>query len=72
MIDSAEGPEFGLLETLQLRNFRDREELSDLHELLLSTKGFGTQHSTRRQELESEFNRCVIKYAFPKEYKDER
>jgi hypothetical protein len=72
MIDSTEGHDFGLLETIQLRNFRDREGLSDLHELLLSTKGFGTQNSTRRQELEREFNRCVTKYAFPKEYKDER
>jgi hypothetical protein len=30
MIDSAEGHEFGLLETIQLRNLRDREGLSDL------------------------------------------
>jgi hypothetical protein len=70
MIDSAEGPDFGLLETIQLRNFRDQEELSDLYDLLLDTRGFGAQHSTRRKELESEFNRCIVKYAFPGEYKE--
>ena len=69
MIDSAEGPDFGLFETIQLRNFRDQEGMSDLHDLLLESKGYGTRHSTRRKELEAEFNRCVLKYAFPSEYK---
>jgi hypothetical protein len=70
MIDSAEGPDFGLLETIQLRNFRDQEGLSDLSDLLLKCKGYRAQHSTRRKELEAEFNRCVLKYAFPNEYKN--
>jgi hypothetical protein len=69
MIDSAEGPDFGLLETIQLRNFRDQEGMSDLSDFLLKCKGYGEQHSTRRKDLETEFNRCVLKYAFPNEYK---
>ena len=68
MIDSAEGPDFGLLETIQLRNCRDPEGLSDLNDILLKRKGYGTQHSSRRKELEAEFERCVLKYAFPSEY----
>jgi hypothetical protein len=69
MIDSAEGPDFGLLETIQLRNCRDPEGLSDLNEILLKSNGYGAQHSTRRKELETEFESCVLKYAFPDQFK---
>ena len=69
MIDSAEGLDFGLFEAIQLRNFRDQDGMSDLTDVLLKHKGYGTQHSTRRKELEAEFDRCVLKYAFPGEYK---
>lgn len=72
MIDSAEGPDFGLLETIQSRNFRDQEGMSDLGDVLLKSKGYGTQYSTRRKELENAFNRCVSEYAFPSEYKNLR
>lgn len=64
MIDSAEGPDFDLIATLQLRNFRDPESMSDLTQLLLHARGYGSQHSSRRQELDEEFNRTVLKYAF--------
>jgi hypothetical protein len=69
MIDSAEGPDFGFFETIQLRNLRDSEGLSDLNDILLKSKGYGTQHSTRRKELETDFENCVLKYAFPNEFK---
>jgi hypothetical protein len=64
LIDSAEGPEFDLVATLQLRNLRDPEAMWDLQEFLATRSGYGTQHSTRRKELEEEFRRCVLKYAF--------
>ncbi len=64
MIDSTEGPDFDLIAALQLRNFRDPESMSDLTDLLLHTRGYGSQHSTRRKELDEEFNRSVVKYAF--------
>lgn len=64
MIDSAEGPDFDFVGTLQLRNFRDPESMSDLLDYLLQTPGYGTQHSSRRKELEDEFKRCVLEYAF--------
>jgi hypothetical protein len=31
---------------------------------LLQTPGYGAQHSSRRKELEDEFKRCVLEYAF--------
>jgi len=64
MIDSAEGPEFDFVGTLQLRNFRDAEAMSDVLDFLLHTSGYGAQHSSRRKELEEEFRRCVLEYAF--------
>ena len=64
MIDSAEGPEFDLVATVQLRNFRDEEGMSDLLDFLLDTPGYGAQHSSRRKELEDEFKRRVLEYAF--------
>ena len=39
-IDSAEGSDFGLLETIQSRNFRDQEDRSDLGDVLLKSKGY--------------------------------
>jgi hypothetical protein len=67
MIDSAEGPEFDFVGTLQLRNFRDAECMSDLLAFLLHATGYGAQHSSRRKELEDEFKRCVLEYAFDPE-----
>ena len=64
MIDSAEGQDFDLIATLQQRNFRDPESMSDLTDLLLHTRGYGSEHSTRRKELDEEFSRSVVKYAF--------
>jgi hypothetical protein len=68
MIDSAEGPEFDFVGTLQLRNFRDAEGMSDLLDFLLHASGYGAQHSSRRKELEDEFRRCVLEYAFDLEH----
>ncbi len=64
MIDSAEGPDFDLVGTLQLRNLRDEEGMSDLQDFLLQSHGYGTQRSSRRKEVEDEFRRCVLEYAF--------
>jgi hypothetical protein len=64
MIDSAEGSDFDLVGTLQLRSFRDPEGMSDLTDLLLESPGYGKHNSSRRQELEEEFKRSVLKYAF--------
>lgn len=64
MIDSAEGPDFDLIGTLQLRNLRDRERTTDLQQLLLTRRGYGTHHSTRRKELEDELKRCVEKFVY--------
>jgi hypothetical protein len=64
MIDSAEGPDFDLIGTLQLRNFRDPDRTTDLQQLLMTQRGYGTQHSTRRGELEDELKRCVEKYVY--------
>jgi hypothetical protein len=67
MIDSAEGTEFDFLGTLQLRNFRDPDGMSELTDLLLSSKGYAKQRSTHRTKLEAEFERCVLRYAFDPE-----
>jgi hypothetical protein len=64
MIDSAEGPDFDLVAALQLRNFRDPESMSELTDLLLQSRGYGSQYSSRRKELDEEFKRSVLKYAF--------
>lgn len=64
IIDSAEGPDFDLVGTLQLRNFRDEEGMSDLKDFLLQNREYGAQHSSRRKELEDEFKRCILEYAF--------
>jgi hypothetical protein len=41
MIDSAEGLEFDFVGTLQLRNFRDADGMSDLLDFLVRTSGYG-------------------------------
>jgi hypothetical protein len=64
MIDSAEGPDFDLVGTLQIRNLRDPDAMSDLADVLLDSPGYGEHTSSRRKELDEEFERSILKYAF--------